>query len=307
MIWEFLLFVGHSSMDQQSKYWCFTLNNYIAADKDVFQRMFESGVVSYCVFGEEVCPTTGTPHLQGYIEFSRRKRFRTVNRLFDDSLSNHARIAPREGSALQAATYCKKDGIYTECGAISAPEGGKRNDLLQLYESLTRGDSLRTISEEQFGCFLRYERAIRSYRLLHATPRSWVPQVFIFWGVAGAGKTRRAHSEAAEEQKPLYIHPGGSWFDGYDSEEFVLFDDFSGGEFKFTYLLKLLDRYAMRVPVKGGFVQWVPRRIYITSNVDPRDWYPNVSVAQKQAFQRRITQVVHYNGEVGRDVLAVNV
>ena len=41
----------------------------------------------------------------------------------------------------------------------------------------------------------------------------------------------------------------------------------------FRDLLRFLDRYPMDVPIKG--VQAVgPRVIVITTNVEPRDWYP---------------------------------
>lgn len=45
--------------------WCFTLNNY--TDEEI--RRLESLECERLVVGKEVAPTTGTPHLQGYIRF----------------------------------------------------------------------------------------------------------------------------------------------------------------------------------------------------------------------------------------------
>lgn len=123
-----------------------------------------------------------------------------------------------------------------------------------------------------------------------AVKRDWVTEVLVFWGRTGAGKTRLVHELATD----LYIHPGGAWFDGYDGQADVLFDDFGGSDFRLPYLLKLLDRYQMTVPIKGGFVQWAPRRIFITSNIDPNNWYSGAFIEHQAALRRRITGIRHF-------------
>lgn len=42
-------------------------------------------------------------------------------------------------------------------------------------------------------------------------------------------------------------------------------------------MLKMLDKYPIMVDIKGGRVPFLFSKIYITSNVDPKDWYPNVN------------------------------
>lgn len=66
----------------------------------------------------------------------------------------------------------------------------------------------------------------------------------------------------------------GQWFDGYEGHESVIFDDTDPTSFimRATFL-KLFDRYPMSVPIKGGFVEWHPRRAFITSNFHPNDLY----------------------------------
>jgi hypothetical protein len=126
---------------------------------------------------------------------------------------------------------------------------------------------------------------------LYSGTRDWMPITKVYYGETGIGKTRRAFEEALSSP---YVHSGGMWFDGYDAHEDVVFDDFGGSEFKLTYLLKLLDRYPMRVPVKGGFVNWVPKRIWITSNYSPKDWYPNAKDEHCRALRRRLEKVVRF-------------
>lgn len=152
---------------------------------------------------------------------------------------------------------------------------------------------LAEIADENFKEFIKYQRGINAYRLVHSVQRDWICSVVVYWGRTGAGKTRAVHDNLPA-QDALYTHPGGPWFDGYDQQPIALFDDFGGSEFKLSYLLKLLDRYPMRVPVKGGFVSWAPREIYITSNKDPTSWYANAHPEHVAALFRRFTNVVQF-------------
>ena len=46
----------------------FTLNNY---SEDEYLNILNSEYFKYVIIGKEICPTTGTPHLQGYGELER--------------------------------------------------------------------------------------------------------------------------------------------------------------------------------------------------------------------------------------------
>lgn len=181
-------------------------------------------------------------------------------------------------------------GVFVEYGDISQSNQGKRTDLEELKDSLDSKRSLQDIANDHFGPFLKYQRGIIAYRNAMATKRTWKPHVVVYWGKTGTGKTRTVH----EFCDNLYIHPGGSWFDGYDNHSQCLFDDFGGSEFKLSYLLKLLDRYPMKVPIKGGFVEWAPKEIFITSNLDPRTWFSNAHQEHVDALFRRFTFICEY-------------
>lgn len=61
--------VGMSrSRPSQFRRWCFTLNNYTVADLDRLNGMVKAGEARFLGYGKEIAPTTGTPHLQAYIE-----------------------------------------------------------------------------------------------------------------------------------------------------------------------------------------------------------------------------------------------
>lgn len=270
----------------KTKYICGTLNNWT---EDEYTNLISTGAsdrVSYIVVGKE--GVNATPHLQYYVEFTIRTTYTKAKSI----LGSRSHLEGRRGSAKQAADYCKKEDDWTEQGEISKDKSGTRTDLEELQVSMQSGMQVEELSDEHFGSFIRYRRGIMAYYSLHATPRSWKTRVIVYWGETGSGKTRRVYDEALTVP---YTHPGGPWFDGYRGQQTALFDDFGGSEFKLTYLLKLIDRYPMKVPVKGDFVEWAPKVIYITSNLNPENWFPNAHREHVAAMFRRFDMVEEVN------------
>lgn len=279
-------------MTRSAKHWCFTLNNYtdveLQALAQASSELLESKSIQYLVYGKEV-GEANTPHLQGFVSFTARKTLAQVRSVPGLSRSH---CEPAKGTPLQAATYCKKDGEYTECGTLPLGERGRRTDLEQLYERIKSGATQKEIADEFPSQFIRYRNSIISCIADHQTERDWQCDVKVLWGRTGTGKTRQVFE--AHPSKDIYVHPGDQWFNGYEGQPVALFDDFNGSEFKLSYLLKLLDRYKMKVPVKGGYVQWIPKTIYITSNKDPADWYRNAIQEHRDAMFRRINTITYY-------------
>jgi len=269
----------------RGRHWVFTLNNYDAADEQRLRALGAEERVSYLVWGREK-GERGTPHLQGFISFALKVRWSTIK----EALGVRCHIELARGTPQEASAYCKKDGDFEEAGSL--PLGrGERSDLDSLARSIAGGASLREIQETFGGAYLRYRRAVRDEIAERVPPRDFQPTIKILWGPTGTGKTRSVYDFHNIEK--IYKHDGGDWFDGYDGHDVVLFDDYSGSDFKLTYLLKLCDRYPMRVPVKGSFVQFRPRVIYFTSNLDPAEWYLNAKQVHRDAFFRRVSEIIH--------------
>lgn len=267
-----------------AKHWCFTLNNpedEEESDVEAIGRQLSSDVV-YLVFGREK-GVQETPHLQGFISFGKRKSLAQVRRL----VSSRAHFEVARGSPKQAADYCKKDDDFEEFGVI--PRGqGERTDLAACIKAIKEGKSLREIAEEHPSTVLRYGSGVQRLRMFVRPERKSPPEIWTLWGKTGTGKTRRVWEFADVSQ--LWCHPGDRWFDGYDGQDAVLFDDFDGSWFKLSYLLKLLDRYVFQVPVKGGYTWWAPKTIYLTSNLNPTDWYGSAHEEHKRALLRRLNE-----------------
>jgi len=266
---------------RQARCWCWTLNNYTEDELATIQKLghelqFD---VTYLVFGKEKGQEE-TPHLQGYIAFKKRKSFGVVKKL----LSNRIHLETAKGSPEENERYCKKEGDFEEYGQRPAGQGS-RNDLVEVARACQQGKSFKEIAEEFPSAALRYSTGILRLTSLHRPERKGPPELWCLWGRTGTGKTRRIWEFADVDQ--LWVHPGDRWFDGYDGQPAVLFDDYDGSWFKITYILKLIDRYMFQVPIKGAYTWWAPKVIYFTSNHHPKEWYPNAKQEHIDALLRR--------------------
>jgi hypothetical protein len=51
--------------EEKFRNWVFTLNNYTDADIERLAHPYEQ--IKYIAYGKEIAPSSGTPHLQGYL------------------------------------------------------------------------------------------------------------------------------------------------------------------------------------------------------------------------------------------------
>lgn len=177
-------------------------------------------------------------------------------------------------------------------GTISSQ--GKRSDIQAAVGEVQRA-GIRGVAEALPEAYVKYRSGLSSYgAFLERFSAREPPEVRLLLGPSGVGKTR-----ACWERTPKLVSIPGSleWFDNYMGDEAILFDEFDGALSKVTlkWLLQLLDRYPLRLPIKGGFVAAKYTTVYITSNLHPRDWYDWSSrEGQYAALQRRIGRVVHW-------------
>jgi len=234
---------------------------------------------------------TGTPHLQGYLELGRSRRLGGVKQLLG---SDRFHLEKARGTGLEASQYCKKEGDYFEVGTLG-PGQGARTDLDEVKSMLDAGAPLGQVAEQHFSTFIRYHKGFALYRSLVVSSRGWRTQCVWYWGSTGTGKTRLAYSEASRlgnEDVWLSSDPTLRWFDGYTGQKTVILDDFGEGV-PITLLLRLLDRYPFKVPVKGGFSEWIPRIVWITSNYSPSKFYGHMD-EHYRALERRIDEIRYF-------------
>lgn len=86
--------------------------------------------------------------------------------------------------------------------------------------------------------------------------------------------------------------PRTKWWDGYLGQSNVVLDEFRG-TIDVAHILRWLDRYPVRVENKGGSLPLLATHFWITSNLDPRLWYPDLDDETLQALLRRL-EITHF-------------
>jgi len=272
---------------------CYTLNNPTEEDKVNLKSLITkyAEVFKYHVFQYER-GANGTLHVQGFIQAKNPTYFNTWKR----HLSTRAHIEATRGTPQQARAYCTKDDtrepgtlIYEE-GEIPSP--GKRNDILAFAEALQEdGRTLRSVVEEFPEQFLRFPNAHKQFRFALCKQRDFKTKVFWFFGATGTGKSFKIRELAPDA---YWKSCDNHWFDGYDpiAHLDIVFDDYRADFCKFSQLLRYFDEYPLDVQYKGGTSVFRPRRIFVSSPVNPLEMWSHRCQEDLQQLTRRIEVIV---------------
>lgn len=266
-----------TSRKTRSRGYTYTLFDYTEEQREALLATN----AEYVIVGEEICPTTERPHLQCYLYFANQRWWDAVDR----DLPGKGHTESAKGSAQQNRDYCSKAGKFEERGKL--PQQGKRSDLEGAVAVMMEAGKSAS-AREYNSVWIRYSRGMdRVYDLLHEKPpRSAKSHVFVVIGDEGTGKTRTV-TELAADDGGLFRKARGEWWDGYRGEKWVIIDDFRGW-MHYDEILRLCDRYPMRVPVKGGYVEFTSEIIVITSNRPMSTWWPDQWCDGLGAFMRRV-------------------
>lgn len=264
----------------------FTLNNYTAEEEESIKNLN----VKWLIFGHEIGEEENTPHLQGACVIGRQVAFSTLKTW--PGLSR-AHLAPMLGSAEDNVIYCTKQDSKNFFEKGDRPKPGKRTDLLDVVQSMRNRETFLQIASTDEGAvvIVKYARGLTLLRQTLQTPRTTKPQVVWLSGTTGIGKTRTA-IEVAEKifgQNSFWISSGSlRWFDGYENQPVAILDDFRAKDSTFSFLLRLLDRYPLKVEIKGAFVEWNPKLIIITAPQNPTRTWSFRTQEQIDQLNRRI-------------------
>jgi len=263
----------------QGKHWCITLNN--PDDGECLGWSVEE--MQYLICGKEV-GKEGTPHLQGYVQFKKKKKLSAVKKFWPRA---HLELA--KGKPDQNVTYCSKEHQWHDHGECLKGQGS-RSDLENVKKRIDEGCTISELRDEHYATYIRYQRQLTVDREFNLPNRSWPTELHIYWGASGSGKSRKCF----EDWPDAYWKTRGEWWDGYDGQETIIIDEFYGW-LPIDTVLRLCDRYPLQLQVKGGFRKCVAKRVIFTSNKPWEEWWNAESFDKvKPAFLRRITSCTEF-------------
>lgn len=174
------------------------------------------------------------------------------------------------------------------------PGQGRPQGKIEAMKAALDGKSLTYIMENYPDQYARYHAAINKIVDKMDTPRflAQMPEVYIYWGPTGTGKSFAAYNENPGAYRKILA---GKWWDGYNNEETVIFEEFdpaAKNEQQIPEFLKILDRYPYRIEIKGGSMQLKAKKFIFTTNINPSGWWNGHP--QVEAFHRRITKIEHF-------------
>lgn len=259
----------------KASYWLLTIPHhlftpYLPAELNYIKGQLERG------------NETGYLHWQIIIGLRRQSRLATVKKIFGEGI--HA-----EASRSAAANdYVWKEETAVpntrfELGRRPLKRGDPKDwDEILSYAKRSEWDSIPS------DVYIRNHCALRRIGVENASPVGVERSCTVFWGKSGTGKSRLAWEQAGLDAYPK--DPNSKFWDGYRGQKHVVIDEFRGS-ISISHLLRWLDRYPVLVEVKGSSAVYSAEKIWITSNLHPRDWYPELDEETKNALLRRMVIV----------------
>jgi hypothetical protein len=84
------------------------------------------------------------------------------------------------------------------------------------------------------------------------------------------------------------------WWDGYSNEKTVIIDDYRASLCTYQDLLRILDRYPLRVEMKGTTAHLAATVFIITTNARPEVMWASRTEEALDQLLRRITTVIEF-------------
>lgn len=290
----------------RAKNWIFTAWEGWSFETTWYRRV---DLFKYMIAGEEVCPDTGTPHFQGYLQLERPCRRSVLQNIFQTGPHTHinsTRLAVAACGWQQNYDYCRKIGKhlttdlpqgnpYMEAGTPDkTPKGagqGRRNDIKEFYDMLTAGDKMVELIHHNPPAWAKSHGALTKMQILlaqEAAPKMRPVKVIWIEGNTGIGKTHAIHA-LEPDLHVQHMKDGFRFWDGYTNQKAVLIDEYAN-DAKIGNLLAYLDKYVVQVNIKYGGALSLWERIYICTNLPWDSIHPRAKEKARAALTRRIDE-----------------
>lgn len=212
---------------EKKRSFVFTLYQHpTEAEFKKFMKLFN---YAYYLAGDEICPTTGRQHWQGWMHL---KSGRSLKSMIGD-FKGYGRVKFRKGTVEQNNKYCSKDGHVLTEGRC--PKQGQRTDL----EEAIKCKSIRELFEKQTPNFQTIRVCEKHLEYC---------EVPVFRDVQVAHIDKCDWDEYDYSCEDAYVYNNDTWH-GYDGQELlIVFETGAGVHVPKT----ILEGIPQRVNVGGS-------------------------------------------------------
>jgi len=308
--------------------WCFTMNNPTMSGDELAEKLKNAGNVKGFVFQLEE-GESGTPHFQGYVEFSEKQRVSALKKLTGQS----AHVSVANGNKESNLKYCtkeegRKEGPWTWGTLLEKGNGnqGKRSDLndfammIEEYGGITdevmqafpghalqfrRQAKERTeeivmkLAKEKEKAWWMEQKRLKDAGLPYLTQRQM--KCIMLFGPTAVGKTTHVKLETLGMGEDLYEKAGNNkWYPGYAGEKHMLVDEMTTGfcEKDIRNFNKMTNLGMNVQEVKGSHVLLDVETAWFTTNKHPLHIWDEVKESGTyKAFIRRFDEVHWWNDQ----------
>lgn len=268
----------------------FTINNYTDADREDIRNIECPWVIAV----DEICPTTGTPHLQCSIVMANAVSRRTLSRLLP-----RANIRVMGGTPQENRAYCCKTrpidlvpndpALIYERGTCPLNQAQKGAIAKRQWESACEAVASGNIESLPESYAMRLKQleyfVSKKRKVLEDLPDGY--KALWIWGPTGVGKS---HHVRARVPKPAEKKGNSKWFPvKWNGTDELLIDEVAPGKIAPEDMKAWTDRYVFPIETKGGEQNVRPKFVFITSQYRIRACYPEE--IDYTAIERRCTEV----------------
>ena len=292
-----------STSGRQARNWIFTINNFTESDEQFVELLSLDEDVNR-IIAEHEHLEEGTPHIQGYVSFTRRVYRTEVER----RLGGRAWVQIAVGSVKQNVEYCSKEGLVIVSKNCECENDDIENGKLtmKVVEAARNMDPWKF--EDNFPMvWVKHRNQILNVMMDNAlrNVENWDGDLksknYWIWGPPGIGKSKWAATLMPVQHQ--YKKAVNKWWDGYNLcvHKIVMLEDFPMNGQMFAQHVKIWsDRYFFMAECKGSSMVVEPGRFFliITSNFPIMACFDNDE--DVRAISRRFTEF-----EVTRDTLPI--
>lgn len=255
----------------QGRYWILTIPQHLFTP-------FKPESVCWIRGQLEIGEGTGFCHWQLVVGFTAKVRLARVRAIFGNIHGELTRSEAANEYVFKSDTAVA--GTQFELGR-PAFSRSKKTDWDEVWKSAVSGD----FTGIPAGIRVASYSAISKIAKDHLKPTAMERVVRVYVGPTGVGKSRRAWDEAGFDAYPK--DPNTKFWDGYQAQAHVVMDEFRG-KIDISNILRWTDRYPVSVETKGSGCVFNASKLWITSNLHPEQWYPDLDQETKDALMRRL-------------------